>query len=80
MSDKEKKVLQRALDIAVDLAYDLRTSMDDLHCSSCPFQENILLSICRQNGLYENCRGRWKNEIMRRAKEEVSLEQDYEER
>lgn len=66
------KEVERALDKAVELAYELRTEADTLSCSSCPMFH--IFDSCKDRGLYEECPKRWKEELIRQAKKELAEE------
>lgn len=64
-------VAERALDKATELAYTYRTQDDTLSCSSCPFFDSIF-DRCKEQGLYEDCSKRWKEELLRQAEKELA--------
>lgn len=71
MTDKRQiEILQLALSKATELAYEWRSQVDTLSCSSCPLFEGLFDS-CKENGLYENCANQWKKELIRQAEEEL---------
>lgn len=59
---------EKALDMATELAYEYRTEADTLSCSSCPMFH--IFDSCKERGLYRDCAKRWKEELLRQAKEE----------
>ena len=67
------EVAERALDKATELAYTYRTQDDTLSCSSCPFFDSIF-DRCKEQGLYEDCSKRWKEELLRQAEKELAEE------
>ena len=71
---KHRAILsERALDKAVELAYEYRTEVDTLSCSSCPMFS--IFDSCKERGLYKECSKRWKEELIRQAEEEISEEE-----
>lgn len=71
---KHRAILsERALDKAVELAYEYRTEADTLSCSSCPMFH--IFDSCKERGLYKECSKRWKEELIRQAEEEISEEE-----
>lgn len=63
------EILNKALDKAVELAYEYRIEADTLSCSSCPMFN--IFDKCRDRGLYQECSKRWKEELLKQAEEEV---------
>lgn len=63
------EILNKALDKAVELAYEYRVEADTLSCSSCPMF--YIFDKCKDRGLYQECSKRWKEELLRQAEEEV---------
>ena len=66
-------VAERTLDKATELAYTYRTQDDTFSCSSCPFFDSIF-DRCKEQGLYEDCSKRWKEELLRQAEKERAEE------
>lgn len=66
-------VTEKALDKAVELAYEWRTEMDTLSCSSCPVSDDIF-PRCKDRGLYEECSKRWKESLIQQAEIEIAGE------
>lgn len=66
------KEVERALDKAVELAYELRTEADTLSCSSCPMFH--IFDSCKDRGLYKDCAKRWKEELIKQSKKELAEE------
>lgn len=70
---KHRAILsERALDKAVELAYEYRTEADTLSCSSCPMFH--IFDSCKERGLYKNCSKRWKKELLKQAEKELAEE------
>lgn len=63
------EVMERAFKKAVKLAYDIRTSLDELSCSSCPFESAFYR--CRKNGICRDCISRWEEEILNEVEREI---------
>ena len=61
------EILNKALDKAVELAYEYRTEADTLSCSSCPIFH--VFDKCKDRGLYQECSKRWKEELLKQAEE-----------
>lgn len=68
-SELNNKVKDIALDKAINLAFEYRTTLDTLSCSSCPFESAF--DQCKRKGLYLSCVDTWKEEILKEAKSEV---------
>lgn len=68
------KVMEKALDKAVKLAYEIRTSLDTLSCSSCPMFDYGIFDECKKKGLYFNCEQRWKDELLKQSEKELQEE------
>ena len=66
------EVAERALDKAIELAYELRTEADTLSCSSCPMFH--IFDSCKDRGLYKDCAKRWKEEWIKQAEKELAEE------
>ena len=66
------KVAERALDKATEPAYEFRTEMDTLSCSSCPMFH--IFDQCKDRGLYKECLKRWKEELIRQSEQELAEE------
>lgn len=64
---------ERALDKAVELAYEYRTEADTLSCSSCPMGDE-LFPKCKDRGLYKECSKRWKEQLIEQAEKELAEE------
>ena len=62
----------RALDKAVELAYEFRTEADTLSCSSCPMFH--IFDSCKDRGLYQDCSKQWKEELIKQAEKELAEE------
>lgn len=67
------EVAERALDKAVELAYEYRTEADTLSCSSCPMGDE-LFPKCKDRGLYKECSKRWKEQLIEQAERELAEE------
>ena len=65
---------ERALDKAVELAYEFRTEADTLSCSSCPMFH--IFDSCKDRGLYQDCSKQWKEELIKQAEKELAEEND----
>ena len=65
------EVAERALDKATELAYEYRTEMDTLSCSSCDMFDEIF-PRCKERGLYEECSKRWKEALIEQAEKELA--------
>lgn len=68
------EVEERALDKAVELAYEYRTEADTLSCSSCPMGDE-LFPKCKDRGLYKECSKRWKEQLIEQAERELAEEE-----
>lgn len=73
--DKQTKVLELALSKATDLAYEWRSQVDTLSCSSCPLFDYGIFDSCKDSdeGLCHDCANRWKQELIRQAQEELQI-------
>ncbi len=73
--DKQIKVLELALSKATELAYEWRSQVDTLSCSFCPLFDYGIFDNCKdsEEGLYHDCANRWKQELIRRAQEELQI-------
>ena len=67
------EVAERALDKAVELAYEYRTEADTLSCSSCPMGDE-LFPKCKDRGLYKECSKRWKEQLIEQTERELAEE------
>lgn len=67
------EVAERALDKAVELAYEYRTEADTLSCSSCPMGDE-LFPKCKDRGLYKECSKRWKEQLIEQTEKELAEE------
>lgn len=72
-AEHRAEVAERALDKATELAYEYRTEMDTLSCSSCPVFDDIF-PRCKDRGLYEECSKRWKEVLIEQAEKELAEE------
>lgn len=75
-TDLQVKVLELALSKAVEMAYEWRSQIDTLSCSSCPLFDYGIFDTCKDSdeGLYHDCANRWKQELIRQAQEEIQRE------
>ena len=71
-AEHRAEVAERALDKAIELAYELRTEADTLSCSSCPMFH--IFDSCKDRGLYKDCAKRWKEEWIKQAEKELAEE------
>lgn len=71
VAEHRAEVAERALDKAVELAYEYRTEADTLSCSSCPVGDE-LFPKCKDRGLYKECSKRWKEQLVEQAKKELA--------
>lgn len=69
------EIAERALDKAVELAYEYRTEADTLSCSSCPMGDE-LFPKCKDRGLYKECSKRWKEQLIEQAECELAEERE----
>lgn len=72
-TEHRAEVAERALDKAVELAYEYRTEADTLSCSSCPMGDE-LFPKCKDRGLYKECSKRWKEQLIEQAERELAEE------
>lgn len=56
-----------AFELILQDVYETRLQADVLSCSSCPFMEK-LFGECQNQGLYEDCKKRWKDYYLSQAK------------
>ena len=73
-AEHRAEVAERALDKAVELAYEFRTEADTLSCSSCPMFH--IFDSCKDRGLYQDCSKQWKEELIKQAEKELAEEND----
>lgn len=69
-AEHRAELAERALDKATELAYEYRTEMDTLSCSSCPVFDDIF-PRCKDRGLYKECSKRWKELLIEQAEKEL---------
>lgn len=72
-AEHRAKLAEKALDKAVELAYEYRTEADTLSCSSCPMGDE-LFPKCKDRGLYKECSKRWKEQLIEQAERELAEE------
>lgn len=72
-AEHRAEVAERALDKAVELAYEYRTEADTLSCSSCHMGDE-LFPKCKDRGLYKECSKRWKEQLIEQAERELAEE------
>lgn len=62
---------QTAFELILQDVYDNRLKADTLSCSSCPFMFE-LFDGCENQGLYEDCKKRWKDYYLAEAERRLA--------
>lgn len=59
-----------AFELLLDDVYNCRLRADTISCSSCPYLDE-LFGICQNQGLYEDCKTRWREHFITQAEKEL---------
>lgn len=60
---------KKAFELLLEDVYNTRLAADTTSCSSWPFMEEIF-GECENQGLYEDCKKRWREYYLKKAEEE----------
>lgn len=70
-ANNKRDLYQTAFELILQDVYDNRLQVDVLSCSSCPFME-VIFDECENQGLYEDCKKRWKDYYLSQAKRRLA--------